>query len=112
MKCCEIKIGSLRNLVTVERETLTVDDAGGNSVTWEVVGQHYADIRLLSAYERFAQGRIESGATHKFTFRYFAGLLPTDRLSFAGVLYNIRGIDNLEMRNRFLIVTAERGVTQ
>ena len=111
-KCCDIKAGDLRSYIEVQEQTLVPGGMGGQNLTWTSKFFAYAKIVMNSGSEKNAHDKLETQATHTFSMRYNASLLSTDKFIFEGVDYNIRSIDNVEMRNRWMVVSAERGVTQ
>ena len=111
-KCCDIKIGELRHQVIIQEQLLTDDGSGGQDITWPTLYSPWAGIKQMSAGELYQHEKLETQATHKFTMRYDSRLKETMRILFRDELYNIKGIDNLEFRNQWLIVIAKRGVVQ
>lgn len=111
-KCCDIKAGDLRHQVLIQQQSLVDDGSGGQALTWPDFYSAWSGIKQLSAGEMYQHERLETQATHKFTMRYDSRLKETMRISFRGELYNIKGIDNVEFRDKWLIVIAKRGVVQ
>lgn len=112
MRCCDINAGMLRTIVQFQRVQRVSDGAGGAGETWgNLAGAPTrAHVKSLSGGERFASARVEAQATHRVTVRYFEGLRESDRIVFAGRPANIRFIDNVEQRDRWLVITVETGV--
>jgi SPP1 family predicted phage head-tail adaptor len=112
MKCCDLNAGMLRTVVQFQRKVRVPDGSGGASETWQNIAgaPTRAHIKSLSGSERFASARIEATATHRVTVRYFAGLTEADRIVFGGRAANIRFQDNLEQRNRWLVLDVQTGV--
>lgn len=114
MKCCDITSGMLRTPVTFQRLTRTSDGAGGATQSWAAIAgaPTRGHVKSMSGSERFASARVEATATHRVTVRYFAGLTEADRVVFGGRLYSIKFINNIEQRNRWLIIDVMSGVVQ
>ena len=113
MKCCsDINAGMLRTIVQFQRLTRVPDGAGGATQTWANLAgaPTRAHVKSLSGSERFASARVEATATHRITVRYFAGLTEADRVVFGGRASNIRFINDLEQRNRWLVLDVQTGV--
>jgi SPP1 family predicted phage head-tail adaptor len=112
MKCCQIHAGMLRTPVQFQRAARTSDGAGGATQSWAALAGSptRAHIKSMSGSERFASARVEAQATHRITVRYFAGLTEADAVVFGGKRANIRFINNLEQRNRWLVLDVQTGV--
>lgn len=112
MKCCDIKAGDLRAPVQFQRLTRTADGAGGAVETWEPLpfAPVRAKVEAMSGRERFASARVEATANIRVTCRYFAGLTEADAVTIQGQRCNIRHIEDVEFRHRWLVIEAERGV--
>ena len=109
IKCCDITAGELRESITVQKEVNVPGGMGGQDLTWEDRFTARAGIKMLSGKEQYQHDKLEVRATHKFTMRYNSTLIESDRIVHRGVTYDIKAIDNVEFRNKWLIVTAERG---
>ena len=112
MKCCDIKSGSLRQTILIERATLTPDGSGGNTKAWVTHKTLRAKISPLSGKERVYASRLEANITHRLLIRYTTDILPSDRINFNGRYFNIRAILNIEEANRFIEISGEEGVAQ
>lgn len=103
--------GELRQELTVEKDTITRNDAGTVTHAWaaqppdpvrakieELTGQEYVEAQALAA-----------GAKLRVTMRFFSGLEPT-LYRFKGVRYgasrtwNILHVNNVEQRDVMMIV--------
>ena len=111
-KCCDITARILREPISIQRATKTSDGAGGYTETWAAVtgSPARAGVKASGGAERWASERIEAVATWKFTIRYWSGLREEDRIVMRSTAYNITHIDNVEFADRWLIVTATKGV--
>lgn len=99
-----------RFLVTVERLTEADDGYGGVTASWATHTTLYCMIEDGGESETNVAGRIQLTSSVAFTTRYHSDVLETDRLLYDGVYYNIRGIENPNRRNKYLIITTEAGV--
>lgn len=112
MKCCELYAGKLRNSITIERETDTPNDSGGQNIVWSTHKKVKAFIKTKSGTERVRGMQLESPLTHSIFIRYTDGVLPTMRVNFKGRYMQIRAVINIEERNRWLELACEEGVAQ
>jgi SPP1 family predicted phage head-tail adaptor len=104
--------GMLREPVTIQRATKVSDGAGGYTETWATLSgaPDRAHVKALSGSERFASDRVEATTRWRITVRYFAGLRDSDRVVIRSIAYNIRFINNLEMRDLWLVLDLDGGV--
>jgi len=111
-KCCDITAGMLRTPVTFQRKTRTSDGAGGFTEAWAAItgAPTRAQVKAKSGSERWLSERTEASAQFTVTVRYFAGLLESDRIVSAGKAHNVRFINNVEQRNRWLVIDVTAGV--
>lgn len=110
MQCCDITPGMLRHTVTVQRATLSVNGSGGRSKTWATIHTIRAGAVNKGGLERVTADRVDASRRVEFTCRYSANIQEGDRIVFNGLAHNIRYIDNVEYRNRWLIINCDQGV--
>lgn len=112
MKCCDMTAGKLRTPVEFQRATKVSNGTGGYTETWAAISgaatKAYA--KALSGNERFASDRVEATTRWRIVVRYFSGLLESDRVEIDGREYNIRFINNVELRNKWLEIDLDGGV--
>jgi SPP1 family predicted phage head-tail adaptor len=106
-----MRAGSRRCFITIETPTKTKQANSSTLVTWSTFTQLWASIETLKAYEKAAVNAEWPGAESKISFRYIEGVLPTMRIKFGDKIYSILGINNVNMRNRDLILTCKTGVS-
>jgi SPP1 family predicted phage head-tail adaptor len=101
-----IRAGKLRNRVTVEALAGgNVQPLGDPRESWSAVATRSASIEPVSQAGReypFAGG-IQADATTKVTMRYFAGLTPKHRLTMAGRVFEIKGVEPDELTKEFTV---------
>lgn len=112
MKCCDIHAGMLRTPVRFERLVRVSDGAGGAGEEWQALpgAPTRAHVKAMSGGERWASARVEATANLRVTVRYFAGLTEADAVVIDGRRCNIRFIDDVEQRRRWLVLDVQRGV--
>lgn len=120
MKCCDITAGMLRTPCQFQRKVKVSDGAGGWSEAWLNLSgaATRCKFKALSGGERFQAQRAEATTRNRILCRFFAGLSETDgpsslserdRVVIDGRAYNIRFINNIEMRNKFLEIDIDGG---
>ena len=76
-----IRIGALRNLVSIQAETTTIDPTTGKrTVTWATVEQAWASIDPVDRREAWQYSQVEIRATHHVIMRYTSTLTLKHRL--------------------------------
>jgi SPP1 family predicted phage head-tail adaptor len=110
MKCCDVTAGMLRHTVALERLTKTPDGAGGFVKAWNSLASVKAYMKVSSGSEQFSQDRLNAVQRVRAYIRYRSDLLPNDRLVFQGKNYQIRNINNLEFKNKYLELDLDSGV--
>lgn len=107
--------GEFRFLVEVQKVHLSNDGAGGQTKSWKKHAEFFAAVTNQSGTERYsdsALGRVRTQQKWLFTTWYREDITVEMRLFFNGQHYNIRVINNLELRNKFIQIEAESGVEQ
>lgn len=114
-KTKEYSSGEMRNYIVVHRQVSTPDGSGGQNVTWVLHCAFWADVSDGSSAERYSDssfGRIRSEELKVFTTWYRTDILVTDRLFWSGEYWNIRGVDDVQNRGKYISISAEKGVEQ
>ena len=103
-----INLGDLKNVVEVQRFTVTTDSFGFQQEEWTTICNTRAKIEFDDRLMRevFKDDGIDSTIVKIFTFRYFKGLTTKDRILYDGNSYEIYGINNVNEENRFYKVWA------
>ena len=84
--------GQRESLITIERGTPTGDDYGGETISWATLTTAYCRIKYGTGQERreAAQERAVQSATFECDWNpTLATVVPTDRISFEGVAWDI-----------------------
>ena len=103
-------IGKMRYRVKVETATNTRDAGGGISQSYTPVTFIYANIKPLKADSTYRQGIVQEKVTHEVTIRYMDNISTNHRISFGSRLFDIKGIINIDERDRFLKLLCAEGV--
>ena len=107
-----MKAGTLRHLITIERpHTSKVD--GAQVVFWEFFAEVWANIEQMRSFDRSNIQSVFPGADHFIKLRYLEGVTADMRAVYNNTVYSILGTpNNVEGRNRELILTAQSGVKE
>lgn len=95
----------------LEKPTRIPDGCGGfTNGPWVKVQDVFLEFKGGSGSERNEHDRIVAWALPKLTMRFLVDVDETYRMVIDGKPYNIRFIDDVEMRHRFHVIRAELGV--
>lgn len=112
MKCCDITPAKLNRKVELYRLEKTPTPTGGFTQSWVKVADLWAAIKNMSGTELVRADQLGATAYSDFTIRYRANINEMMKFVYRGTDYQIRHINNLEEADKWLVVKAERGVTQ
>lgn len=108
--------GEFRFPVVVQRPTYTPDDSGGQVTVWnDIIPEMFCAIDNAGGSEPYGDGstgRIRTQQMFNFTTWWRDDIQQTDRLIYGGLSWNIRQINNLNLRIKFIQIKAEAGVEQ
>lgn len=102
-----VRIGDLRQRITIETVTLTGDGGGGVDETWVEVAEVWAAVAPLSGAERVEADAISGRLTHEVWMRFRDDVAPDMRFRIDSRIFDIRVVMNTEERQRFLRCFAE-----
>lgn len=102
MRDPQIRIGDLRERVTIERVTLVDDGGGGVDETWVEVATVWGKVRPLSGDERVEADAISGALTHEIHMRWRSDVGPDMRLRVGTRLFDLRVVMDPDNRQRFL----------
>lgn len=97
-----MRIGDLRDRVTIQNFIRTPDEYGGYTETWQDIATVWANIKPLRGREFFQAQQIQSEVTHKITIRYTDIVKPTSRIKYNNRIFEIKSIIDVDNRHRFL----------
>lgn len=100
--------------LTLEAATETDDGAGGRVAHWSALGALWAEVRGVSAFERFWGGTESRRVSHRITVRWAPFGAPArpvagQRFREGDRLFSILGVTEADRRNRFLTCWVEEG---
>lgn len=101
--------GDMDQYITIERKTRAGDGMGGFAETWATWKNVWANAKAKTGRESLDEGRTNAVFVVVFTIYTLDGLAETDRISWRGETYNIRGILREGARPLHVKVEAERG---
>lgn len=102
-----MQAGKLRHYVTVQTyEATGVDNRGNRTGAWEPLFEKVpCEIVTLAGKELEMARAIVAQANVKIRMRYLPGLSARHQITWQGRTFHIGAIDNVEQRNRELVLT-------
>lgn len=105
-----MRIGPLRNRVTIESYAKSRDGYGAEVETWSRFADVWASVEPLIGREYLAAKQIQAEVTHKIRMRYIEGLAPTMRIVWGTRTFEIVSIINVSERNKEIVIMATEDV--
>lgn len=87
-----MRAGKLRNRITIEQKTETIDALGDAVNTWATVKTVWAEVLNQSGREFISAREQNSELTHLITIRYLSGVNSKMRVNHGGNYYNILSV--------------------
>ena len=103
-------IGALRHKVELQSPSHTTDAGGGAAKSWPTLAHLWAKITPVSNNESVRQGKVQETITHNVTVRFRSDIGTNYRLLYDSRAFNIRGIRNIDERDRYMLLICEEGV--
>lgn len=94
-----MKIGKLRQRVTIQEYVATRDSFGAEVPAWTDVATVWASVTPVSGKEYFASAQVNAEVSTKITMRYLAGITPKMRVVFEARTFEIISVLNFEERD-------------
>ena len=102
-----MRSGKLRNSVTIQTYTTTMNSIGETVKAWTTVETVWASIEMLSAKEIMSGNQVQTDADYKITMRYTDNLTFESRIGHGNKTYEVISINNPEEKNFELIVNVK-----
>lgn len=101
------RIGAMRERVDIQTRTPTVGAIGNVAFAWATTATVWAQVRPMSARERFVAERLAARGVYEITIRWRTGITPAMRMLWRGRTFNVKQILNPDERRRFLTIIVE-----
>jgi len=85
-------IGDLRHRLTIERQELASDTAGGRQGSWAVIGYTWGAIHAASGRERLQDNQYSGEVSHRIEIRWTRDLKSDDRFVVGSRIFDIKAI--------------------
>lgn len=110
MRCCDMTPGMLRTSLVLQEPIETSDGAGGYTLSWGTYATIQAHVAQTGGNEVLQAGRLSAVSQYRATIRYRSDIGPESRAVIGTTAYQIRRINNIEFRDRWIELTLEAGV--
>jgi SPP1 family predicted phage head-tail adaptor len=108
-------IGHLRHRVAIANPTRVPDGDGGYTDTWVAASPSPVWARIETAtasnIERLIGNTITAPVSHIVTIRWHEDVTARSRLTYDGRSFNVRGVQNIQERDRWLVLACEEQTT-
>ena len=107
-------IGQMRHRVAIANPTREADGDGGYTDAWVAASPSPVwariDVATASNIERLVGNTIEAPISHIVTMRWHAGVSTRSRLTYDGRYFNVRGLQNIQERDKWLVLACEERI--
>lgn len=103
-----IRAGELDQRIVIEEATITKNEYNEEEETWATFEEVWADYLPFGGREFWSSQQITAKAMGTFGIRYLPGLLPTMRISYQGMLWDIQRIDDDGRKTKMVIFANTR----
>lgn len=110
MKCCDITAGMLREPIEIQQQSISVGVGGARDISYTKRADVRGMVKPLSGSERLYADRLDATTRYRVVIRYRSDIVESDRLIIRSKAYQIRFINNLEFRDKFLELDLDGGV--
>lgn len=100
-------IGRLRQRITIETPLRIDGDGGTATITWQQVGEAWAEIRPLSGREVASEDAVSGRVTHEIRLRWRPGIAGDARLRTGARVFDIRALIDEDEAHRWLLCRCE-----
>ena len=112
MKCCQILPSDLNRKVELQALVKTSTATGGFTQSWVSVAFIWSKIKNTSGSELLHADQLGATSFSDFTIRYRTNINDIMKIVYRGNDYQIMHVNNLEEADLWLVVKAEKGVSQ
>lgn len=109
-KCCNYTSGMLREPVTFQQQVAVDIGGGASQIAYTDRFSVRAHIKPLSGNERLYASRIDATTKNRIVIRYRSDVVESDRVVIRNRYYQIRFVNNVEFRDKWLEIDLDGGV--
>lgn len=109
-KCCDFTAGMMREPVEIQEQSKVDIGGGATEISYTNKANLRGFVKPLSGGERLYAERLDAQTRNRLVIRYRSDLLESDRVIIRNKAYQIRFINNVEFRDKWLEVDLDGGV--
>jgi SPP1 family predicted phage head-tail adaptor len=96
-----------KHRISIERNVLTDDGAGGFSEAWTVVDELWGAVSPIQAWQQYRNASVGVDTSHHIKVHGRAEILETDRLLFKDRVFEILTIEDIQEREILKLITCK-----
>jgi len=97
-----VDIGDMRERVELQSVARTRDSVGGLVETWTTYATVWASVQPMSQRESFYRQQTNASAAWKVSIRYRPDVVTKHRVKWRSHTFEVRGVNNSDVRRRFI----------
>jgi len=102
-----MKSERMKNKITIQSKTITQDEELNPVETWANFATTWVEVLSQNSREYFRLATLNSEIEEAFKMRYIDGITPHMRALFKDKTFELIGVENVEERNRELLLTCK-----
>lgn len=107
-----MEAGRRRHRIVLQRKAKTTGEFGGPVWTWSDVATLPASIEQMPGREMMKSQAVFEEPVYRFGINYHPGITTGMRIVYAGRYHDIMHVDNIDERNRNMVITAKLGINE
>lgn len=109
-KCCDFTAGMMREPVEFQSQQKSSIGGGATEITYATKANVRGFVKPVSGSERLYAERLDAQTRYRLVIRYRSDIIESDRVIIRDKAYQIRFINNLEFRDKWLEIDLDGGV--
>jgi SPP1 family predicted phage head-tail adaptor len=105
-----IAAGELRHRIVIQDRSLAQDSFGGQLSVWTDRITARAAVKPLTGRELELAQAVATETSHQVSLRYRPGITPAQRLLYAGRIFNIHAVIDVDERHVKLVLLVSEGL--
>jgi SPP1 family predicted phage head-tail adaptor len=109
-----MRIGKMRQRITITQRATGRDSAGEQLHTWSTFWPCWAHIAAIArmAIEQPQGGALQNPTKFQITIRFHAGVVPAMRVEYQGRIFNIMNVDDVDGAGEEMILFCEENMSK
>lgn len=99
---CKFAPGSFKQRITIQTLSQTTDNTGGSTTVWTDFATLWSKITPKHGNEQLISQRVDAVDIYDITIRYFPGVVEKQRVLYAGKIFQIKSVINIDELSEFM----------